>query len=145
MRVAYTLLIAHAAAVVFGLVGMLIALRHPEWWSGSGVGEMLFSFGMRHGGALHILLGAASLFAFGLVVLGRRRTLLFFVAAVAVSLAAELIGTETGWPFGAYEYAKTLGPMVAGRVPVAIPLSWFYLGLTCLSPRPPAARSHRAA
>ena len=130
MRVAYTLLIAHAAAVVFGLVGMLIALRHPELWSGTGVGEMLFSFGMRHGGALHILLGAASLFAFGLVVLGPRRTLVFFVAAVAVSLAAELIGTETGWPFGAYEYAKTLGPMVAGRVPVAIPLSWFYLGLT---------------
>ena len=46
MRVAYTLLIAHVAAVVFGLVGMLIALRHPEWWSGSGFGEMLFSFGM---------------------------------------------------------------------------------------------------
>ena len=63
--------------------------------------------------------------------LGPRRTLVFFAAAVAVSLTAELIGTETGWPFGAYEYAKTLGPMVADRVPVVIPLSWFYLGLTC--------------
>ena len=130
VRVAYTLLIAHVAAVVFGLIGMLIALRYPELWSGTGVGEMLFSFGMRHGGALHILLGAASLFAFGLVVLGPRRTLVFFAAAVAVSLVAELIGTKTGWPFGAYEYARTLGPMVADRVPVAIPLSWFYLGLT---------------
>lgn len=130
MRVALALLAAHAAAVVFGLAGMLIALRRPDLWAGTGVGEALFSFGMRHGGALHIVLGASSLAAFGMAVLGARRTLVFFAAAVAVSLTAELVGTATGWPFGAYEYAETLGPMVAGRVPLAIPLSWFYLGLT---------------
>jgi putative membrane protein len=130
VRVALALLAGHAAAVVFGLAGMLVALRHPDLWAGTGVGEAVFSFGMRHGGALHIVLGAATLTAFGMAVVGARRTLVFFAAAAGVSLAAELIGTATGWPFGAYEYARTLGPMVAGRVPLTIPLSWFYLGFT---------------
>src|SRR5437870_3167852 len=46
------------------------------------------------------------------------------------SLAAELVGTGTGWPFGSYTYGDALGSKVLERVPIAIPLSWFSLGLT---------------
>jgi putative membrane protein len=131
MRIeAWVLLLAHAVAAVFGLAGIVIALRHPELWAGTGTGEWLFSFGMRHGAVLQIALGAAAVLAFGIATLGVRRTAIFFVAATTLSLAAELVGTGTGWPFGSYTYGDALGPKVLERVPIAIPLSWFSLGLT---------------
>jgi uncharacterized membrane protein len=55
---------------------------------------------------------------------------IFFVCAVGLSLASELIGTGTGWPFGNYEYTSYLGYKVLDRVPFTIPLSWFYMGLS---------------
>jgi carotene biosynthesis associated membrane protein len=128
--VAWALLLAHAAAAVFGLVGMLVALRHPDLWVGTGAGEWLFSFGMRHGGVLQIALGAAAVLAFGGAAIGLRRTAIFCAVSTVCSLGAELLGTGTGWPFGAYTYGDALGPKIMERVPVGIPLSWFSLGLT---------------
>jgi putative membrane protein len=109
---------------------MLIALRHPDLWAGTGIGEWVFSLGMRHGGFGQIALGAGAVFAFGAAVLGLGRTAIFFVVATLCSLGAELLGTGTGWPFGAYAYGDALGPKILDRVPIGIPLSWFSLGLT---------------
>ena len=52
------------------------------------------------------------------------------IPAIAISLTAELMGTSTGFPFGAYHYTTGLGYKIAGLVPFTIPLSWFYLGLS---------------
>jgi uncharacterized membrane protein len=131
MTFARPLLIGHAAAVLFALGGLLVALPHPELWAGSASAAEVFRFGMLYAGSLHIVLGTAAVFAFGVAVLGWRRTLVFFVAACSISLGSELVGTGTGWPFGAYEYTEGLGPKILGRVPFSIPLSWFYVGLTC--------------
>jgi putative membrane protein len=57
---------------------------------------------------------------------------IFLVISVSVSLASELIGTATGWPFGNYAYEEGLGWKVLGRVPYTIPLSWYYMGLASL-------------
>jgi len=84
---------------------------------------------MRHGGPLHIVLGAAAMLTFGLRYLGARRTLTFFALATTLSLGMELLGTGTGWPFGAYSYTSGLGTKVLGRVPYTIPLSWFFVGM----------------
>ena len=129
MTVARLLLIGHAAALLFGLAGMLIALPHPELWASSPLGQQVFVFGMQYAGSLHMLLGAAAMLAFGVVALGWRRTAIFFALACGLSLSAELIGTGTGYPFGNYEYTTGLGYKVLGRVPFSIPLSWFYMGL----------------
>ncbi|MBV9578908.1 MAG: carotenoid biosynthesis protein [Chloroflexi bacterium] len=129
MILARAALLAHAAALIFGLGGMLIAVPHPELWSSSAVGREAFSFGMQYAGALHMLLGAVTMLTFGMVTLGARRTAIFFVAACGLSLSAELIGTSTGYPFGNYEYTTGLGYKILGRVPFSIPLSWFYMGL----------------
>lgn len=129
MRIARALLVAHVAALAFGLGGLLIALPHPELWVKSELGRRVFDFGMRYGGSTHILFGALAMLAFGIAVLGARRTLIFFACAVGLSLSAELIGTGTGWPFGNYAYTDYLGYKVLGRVPFTIPLSWFYMGL----------------
>ena len=128
MRLARALLIMHLGALVFGLAGLLIALPHPELWVGDRLASQVFDFGMRYAGSLHLVLGAAAMLAFGGVAIGWRRTGVFFVLTVVVSLAAELIGTGTGWPFGEYAYTDFLGYKILDRVPFGIPLSWFYLG-----------------
>jgi putative membrane protein len=132
MTLVRILLAAHALALLFGLGGMLIALPHPELWSSSPAGQSVFVFGMQYAGSLHMLLGAATMLAFGGVALGWRRTTIFFALACGLSLCAELIGTSTGYPFGNYEYTTGLGYKILGRVPFSIPLSWFYMGLAAL-------------
>lgn len=52
-----------------------------------------------------------------------------FVALYAISLTSELLGTTFGIPFGAYSYSAVLKPMWMDRVPVGIPLSWFYMAV----------------
>lgn len=128
MRLVRALLVGHLAALIFGLGGLLVALPNPHLWVSSPLGVATYSFGMEHAGALHILFGAATMLAFGGQVLGWRKTGIFFLVSVTVSLTSELIGTATGWPFGNYAYTEGLGPKILGRVPYTIPLSWFYMG-----------------
>ncbi|WP_459643575.1 carotenoid biosynthesis protein [Kineococcus sp. NUM-3379] len=70
--------------------------------------------------------------------------------AGGTGLAAEVVGTRTGRPFGPYAYAGTLGPQVA-HVPVVVPLAWtmlavpsVHLGRTLAAPLP-AGPARRAA
>jgi len=130
-RVAWGLLVGHVVALAFGLGGLLIALPNPQLWADSPMGVRTFEFGMQYGGSMHIIFGAAAMFALGVVALGWWRTAVFFVLATGISLSSELIGTGTGWPFGNYEYTAFLGYRVLDRVPFTIPLSWFYMGLAC--------------
>ncbi|MEM1596993.1 MAG: carotenoid biosynthesis protein [Pyrobaculum sp.] len=44
--------------------------------------------------------------------------------AAAVGFTVECLGVNFGFPFGAYEYGRLLGPKLGG-VPLAIPLLWF--------------------
>lgn len=128
MRIATLTLVAHLAALLFGLAGLLVALPNPALWANDPIALQVFDIGMRYAGSAHIVLGAAAMLAFGFVAVGWQRTLTFFALAVAASLAAELIGTGTGWPFGDYAYTDFLGYKLLGRVPFGIPLSWFYVG-----------------
>jgi uncharacterized membrane protein len=77
-----------------------------------------------------LLLAAASLVHAG-AVHGRRGALLVLLVAGGLGLAAETIGVHTGFPFGAYRYADTLGPRLAG-VPLVVPLAWTMLAYPCL-------------
>jgi putative membrane protein len=129
MKLVRILLIGHLAALAFGIAGLLIALPNAQWWAGDPRALQVFNFGMSYGGASHILFGAAAMFAYAWVVIGKQRTLIFFAVSCGLSLASELIGTGTGWPFGNYAYTDFLGYKVLDRVPFTIPLSWFYLGL----------------
>src|SRR5579859_232000 len=130
MKTVKLLFLCHLAALAFGLAGLLIALPHPELWASSPSAIEVFNFGIRYAGSLHILFGAATMLLFGLVCVGPRKTLIFFVAATTISLSMELLGTGTGFPFGAYSYTTFLGFKIGGRVPYSIPLSWFYMGFT---------------
>jgi putative membrane protein len=61
--------------------------------------------------------------------LGLRRSVLFLLWGSAVGAAAELLGTQTGFPFGAYTYGDFLGAKIAGHVPWFIPPSWYAVSL----------------
>ena len=58
--------------------------------------------------------------------LDRRATLALGVLA-AYTYAIEYVGATTGVPYGTFEYGVALGPMLAGVIPLALPL--FFLPL----------------
>lgn len=128
-RLPFVLFVAHLGALIFGLIGLLIMLPNPELWSGDPRAVRVFDWSMEYAGATHIILGAAAMFAYGVVALGWFKTTIFAVVSFILSLGFELFGTGTGWPFGNYEYTSFLGYKVLDRVPYTIPLSWFYMGL----------------
>ncbi len=132
MKTIKFLFCCHLATLAVGLAGLMIALPHPQLWDNSPYGNQIFTFGMRYAGSLHILFGAATMLLFGLLCVGRRKTLIFFATSTLISLSMELLGTSTGFPFGPYAYGDFLGVKVLGYVPYAIPLSWFYMGFTSL-------------
>ena len=72
-----------------------------------------------------VVVFAAAVVASALVT--RRRSAVAALAAVAaIGLAAELVGSHTGVPFGRYRYADTLGLRLAG-VPLVIALGWLMM------------------
>ena len=62
---------------------------------------------------------------------GARWTGRYVLITAGLGLLAEAVGTATGVPFGAYEYADSLGPQLLG-VPVVIPLAWAMFAYPCL-------------
>jgi len=125
-------LYGHLVAMAFGLAGLLWVVPHPQMLTYVPAGQRLFQWSMAGGGVGYILLGTVAMALYSYRRLGLKATLSFFLAAVGISLASELLGTSTGFPFGHYSYLNGLGYKVAGLVPFTIPLSWFYLGLASL-------------
>ena len=61
-----------------------------------------------------------------------RRFAFFLAWGSLIGAASELLGTTTGFPFGAYSYTNWLGPKIASHVPFFIPLSWFAMSILSL-------------
>lgn len=129
VRLTIGMIIGHVAALVFGLLGLLIAVPNPHLWADSEFGVRVYSWGMQYAGGSHILFAAVAMLLAGFRFLGTRRTVWFFAITCVATLSAELLGTTTGFPFGDYQYTSGLGFKILGEVPFTIPLSWFYMGL----------------
>ena len=74
-----------------------------------------------------VLLFAAASLAHALATRGVRTAATVLVVLGCGGLLAEAVGTRTGFPFGPYTYADTLGPAVLG-VPAVIPPAWVMMG-----------------
>lgn len=57
------------------------------------------------------------------------RALGFLAILTAYTYGIEYIGVRTGVPYGSFEYAVSLGPMLLGAVPLALPLFFIPLVL----------------
>ena len=62
---------------------------------------------------------------------GARWTGVYVLVTAGTGLLAEAVGTATGFPFGQYDYAGSLGAKLLG-VPVVIPLAWAMFAYPCL-------------
>jgi len=62
---------------------------------------------------------------------GARAAVGLVVVAGGGGLLAETAGVHTGFPFGEYVYAGTLGPQLLG-VPVLVPMAWTMMAYPCL-------------
>jgi len=51
---------------------------------------------------------------------------LFFLISFTIGYLAEVIGTQTGFPFGNYQYLQNLGPKLI-EVPILIGVNWFLM------------------
>jgi putative membrane protein len=63
----------------------------------------------------------------GLAPLVDRRAAVALLALTAYAFAIELFGVATGWPYGEFAYLIELGPMLAGEVPLGLPVFFFPL------------------
>ncbi|WP_280269911.1 carotenoid biosynthesis protein [Nocardia wallacei] len=71
-----------------------------------------------------VLLSAATALAHAATTRGLRFAAGLLLIVSGLGLAAEILGTASGFPFGCYAYASgRLGPAVAG-VPLVVPLAW---------------------
>ncbi len=59
---------------------------------------------------------------------GARQALRLAALSFFAGLGVELLGSRTGFPFGAYSYATSPAPTLLG-VPLIVPLGWFALTL----------------
>jgi putative membrane protein len=93
--------------------------------------------GPGHEQALHAVT-VASVLTFALASLahaaatrGTATALAVLLVAGGIGLAAEVCGVRTGFPFGAYSYAATLGPALL-TVPLVVPPAWVMMAWPCL-------------
>lgn len=123
------LLVGHIFAMIFGMAGLVLVLPNGEFIASlPPIGQVAFRYSMAGGGVVYMLLGAGAVAIYAYQTLGGKRWLTFMIPALSLSLASELLGTSTGFPFGEYRYLSGLGYKIADLVPFTIPLSWFYVG-----------------
>lgn len=67
--------------------------------------------------------GAAAMFLHALLAYGVRYAFTFLSTSLSFGFFIELLGVETGWPFGVYEYDPSLGPQLIS-VPLVVPFAW---------------------
>jgi putative membrane protein len=72
-----------------------------------------------------VLLAAAAALSHSYGSVGRIGPVALVIAA-GLAFGAEVVGVHTGWPFGRYGYARTLGPVVLG-VPILIAAAWIMM------------------
>lgn len=102
-------------AIVFPVVGAVTLVASAEGW----LPEPLAY------NPLLILVGTAvmrSPLAVGLLPRIDRRALACLGVLTAYTYAIEIVGVRAGWPYGTFEYAIQLGPMLFDTVPIALPL-----------------------
>ena len=75
---------------------------------------------------------------------GLRWAAVMVTVTAGTGLVAEAVGTATGFPFGDYGYARSLGWKLFG-VPVVIPMAWTMMAYPCLLVGQRLARSRVGA
>ena len=73
-----------------------------------------------------VIVGACYVYIDALINFGGRYANLLALITLIFSFGIEAIGQATSWPFGSYEYSKTLGFSILS-VPIVVPLAWLMM------------------
>ena len=101
--------------ILFALIGLTIALQ--------------ISYPLIDGNALRVVTlatvyaGAAAMVVHGHLSYGFKYSSRYLPIAFLFGLGIEILGVNTGWPFGVYEYDSSLGFALFG-VPIVVPFAW---------------------
>ena len=113
--VVHALLGIYAAVLVYILLGLLFRFNvSADIFFGLSFALLFFTLGQ------------------SIYELGFRRALLFLLITGVIGFLAEVLGTNTGFPFGKYYYTNFLGEKFLG-VPIVVPLVWFVIAYVCYS------------
>ena len=80
---------------------------------------------------LTVYFGAAAMVIHANFAYGLRFSASLLFLTFTYSLAVEIIGSKTGWPFGTYHYDHSLGLAIAG-VPLVVPFAWIMISYPVL-------------
>ncbi len=128
MRFAAACLAVHAGLSLFSAYAFSSFLMGaPPAWLQTPTNQEILQLGWRFGGPTCVVAGALAGLFLAAGRLSWKKAALIFLASFFISLAAELTGTGTGYPFGPYSYTTQLGYRILGLVPFNIPTSWFYM------------------
>ena len=127
-RLSRLALAGHVALLLVSGIAFATFLAPPApSWLQTPANQRVAAFMFTFGGQTTVVLGAFAGILHAASRLGWRTAVGIFVVAFSISLASELTGTTTGYPFGPYAYSTQLGHLIGGRVPFNIPTSWFYM------------------
>jgi putative membrane protein len=116
-------------AVVFPVMGAVLLVASAEGLLSFAVGPVALSLNFH---PYLILLGVLVMrlpLIAGVAPLVTRRAAYALAALTAYAYAIEFTGVTTGLPYGEFSYLIDLGPMIAGEIPVALPVFFFPLVL----------------
>jgi uncharacterized membrane protein len=107
--VVHALLLIYAAVLVYILLGLIFNFNvSADVFFGLSFALLFFTLGQ-------------SIYEMGI-----RNALLFLVITGVIGFLAEILGTNSGFPFGKYYYTNFLGSKFLG-VPLVVPLVWFVI------------------
>jgi uncharacterized membrane protein len=107
---------AQRAALVLAAVAVVVQVAHP----------LLSGDVLTTATVVSVLVFAAASLVSAAATHGLRAAAVLALGAGGVGLLAEAVGVSTGFPFGDYAYAGTLGPQVLG-VPAVVPAAWLMM------------------
>jgi uncharacterized membrane protein len=105
-----------AAPLALAAVLVLTAIAYPLT---GGAGRDVVSWTI-------VVLGATLSIVHATISRGRRTGLGLLLLVAGTAVAFEAVGLATGFPYGTYTYADTLGPTLLG-VPFLVPLAWLMM------------------
>ena len=127
-RFAGLALAGHVVLLVFSGIAFATFLAPPApAWLQTPANQRVAAFMFMFGGQTTVVLGALAGLLHAASRLGWRTSASVFIVSFSISLASELTGTTTGYPFGPYSYTTQLGYLIGGKVPFNIPTSWFFM------------------